>query len=147
MDSPCAACNGTGERQKTLSNVLLADSAREWAYEIIADFFRDWCTAFNKAVCYGVESWSIVGSIDPPEGTLHIVQDTSARGCHNTERHEIPLRYLAEPNHETRMGMMRADFAKDRLEKQRTDRRAVKRRITELRDEANHLEASLENKS
>lgn len=130
----CALCGGSGNRPVTAASIELAISAKEWADEVVEGFFGDWCRLTGKHRAYGVESWS-VGC-----GKLRIVQDTSCRGCYDTESHEFPLAWLlAGP--EEREALIRTEMeGKARKEAQAREIRRVEE-IGRLRARIADLEA------
>lgn len=136
QEDPCAACGGTGKRRKTRDEIELALSGREWADECVREVFDDYCEVFGYHRAYGVESWDIRGD------TLHIVQDTSARCCHNTETHTLPAEYLYTEGEE-RLALMRRDReAEVRAEEQEKARRKVER-LASLEREAARLRSEI----
>jgi hypothetical protein len=64
---------------------------KEWLDNRVAEVFTDYCNTFGIHRAYGVESYQIGGW---GGDDLRIVQDTSARGCHNSEYHALPVQYL-----------------------------------------------------
>lgn len=87
-DPECATCAGTARRPLTEADFGLAVTAREWADEQVKDFFKEWCDLTRHDLAYGVESWEVYGD------ALRITQDTSCRGCYDSEAHEFPLTWL-----------------------------------------------------
>lgn len=112
----CATCSGSGRRPVTPENLQLAITGRDWADERVAEFFGEWSRLTGTFAGYGVESWELHGDV------LHITQDISCRGCHNTTDHRFPAEMLfADP--ERRRAMIVAQLE----EKARTDARARER--------------------
>jgi len=68
----------------------------------VSTFFSTWCRISGSFAAYGVESWHLWGE------TLHIVQDTSCRGCHDTARHSFPRSWLIAQGTE-REALIQAD--------------------------------------
>ncbi len=87
-DPDCETCKGSGRRPLDQASIELALSARDWIDERVSDLFADWCRLMGVHAAYGVHSWQSWGD------KLRIVQDTSCRGCFDTETRELELAWL-----------------------------------------------------
>lgn len=101
-EAPCLACNKTGERiiNREVIDELL--SGRDWLDERVSSVFSDYSEIFKIHKAYGVEEWNFDNT------TLHIKQDTSCRGCYDTQSHQLPLEYLYLDGDERRGKMFEA---------------------------------------
>lgn len=135
-DNPCPTCSGTGDRSVTEETFQLAISAREWMDEQVRDLFTDYCEAFKIHRAYGVSSW------EANHETLTIVQDTSRRGCYDSEAHRIPMAYLYAQG-DVRKAMMRRDYDAKEAAKRQEEERYKKARLERLRREAEQLQAEI----
>ncbi|WP_411839934.1 hypothetical protein [Paracoccus sp. ME4] len=112
----CATCSGSGQRPLTPENLQLAITGRDWADQRVAEFFGEWSRLTGTFAAYGVEGWELRGDV------LHITQDISCRGCHDTTDHRFPAEMLfADPARRRTMIMAQLE------EKARTDARARER--------------------
>ena len=87
-DPDCETCKGSGCRPLDQASFELALSAREWLDERVSDLFAVWCRLMGVHAAYGVHRWETWGD------KLRIVQDTSCRGCFDTETRELELSWL-----------------------------------------------------
>ncbi|PTX52658.1 hypothetical protein IQ03_03885 [Gemmobacter caeni] len=87
-DPACASCMGTGARPLDQASIELALSARDWVDERVSDLFSDWCRLMGVHAAYGVHRWETWGD------KLRVIQDTSCRGCFDTETRELELCWL-----------------------------------------------------
>ena len=96
------------KNERRINRVLIL---KEWLDSRVSETFSDYCQTFGIHRAYGVESYQIGGW-----GTdrLRIVQDTSARGCHNTNDHDLPLDYLYLDRPERLELMQQHKAAKDK---------------------------------
>ena len=72
----------------TPARVALYQRLKEDIDEAVSNMFGDYCAAMDLHVAYGVESFDFWGD------QVRIVQDTSCRGCYNSEVHELPASAL-----------------------------------------------------
>lgn len=123
----CDACSGTGKRRITERDVLMAFSARAYADEVISAFFLAWCRVNGVHAAYGVESWEINGS------SVRIVQDTSCRGCHDTEIRDFPLGWVILSGEEL-LDTLTEDHEERTRKQSERQAEARKREISDLRE-------------
>ena len=74
--------------QRRVERILIL---KDWLDTRVSETFTDYCQVFGIHRAYGVESYQIGGW---GGDDLRIVQDTSARGCHNSQDHTLPADYL-----------------------------------------------------
>lgn len=128
----CKTCAGSGNRPVTPENLQLAITGRDWADERVAEFFGEWCRLTKTFAGYGVESWELRGDV------LHITQDISCRGCHDSTGHSFPAEMLFADGDRRRaliLAQLEEKAQADTKEKERRKELEIgqlQRRLTEL---------------
>jgi hypothetical protein len=120
-DIPCPHCDGGGR--------VPEDFLTE---EHVAEVFADYCDIFGYHLAYGVESYHEGGWYDSK--TVHVVQDISARQCHNSRSHELPRTYFTR-DVEKRRRLMTADVTDERRKAELKKQQEEKERIAYLETE------------
>ncbi|AGR47652.2 hypothetical protein PHIM7_10 [Sinorhizobium phage phiM7] len=125
-DIECPHCEGGGR----VPEDFLTD-------EHVAEVFRDYCDIFGYHLAYGVESWSEGGWTG---NVVHVVQDISARQCHNTRSFDLPKTYFTR-DVARRRELMINDLTDEQRKKALRAEQEKKDRIAELEDELAELKA------
>lgn len=72
-------------QKETLNRRLaLIERLQEEMDARVSDLFHAYCKVHGIHPAYGVESWDVTGDL------VHVVQDTSYRGCYDNRSHTLP---------------------------------------------------------
>lgn len=121
----CPHCSGSGR----VAEDFLTD---DHVHEVFADF----CKVFDFHLAYGVESYDDSGE------KVRVVQDTSARSCHNSHEHYLPRSYFTR-DRERRLSLMRSDYEKQQRAEAAKERREKRGELAEIERRAAALRQEL----
>lgn len=121
----------TIERNLTKEDVQLAESAKHWLDDKIQEFFSDYCSVFGIHPAYGVDDYRL------DYKQIYIKQDTSCRGCYNSETHYLPAEWFYAAD---RIALMQASL--DLKRKKEEEKKAIDkaRQIEYLKAQLKELE-------
>lgn len=106
---------------------------------LVEDVIFDYCKILGHDYGYGTERFEINSS------SVHVVLDTSTRGCYDYETHDIPLEWLSITKEE-RQKAMHALRQQEDEEKRKSRERYERTELVRLKEKVAELENKQSNK-